>query len=153
MRLFQAFDKVWRDGLFFKLLNKMDLGMWYILKIYYDSSLGTIELSENLLSVTFLITTGVRQDRILSPALFHAYIDRLIYECTNANLKAIVQGVNVSIIVYVYDIILLSSVDNFLQKLLCICETFSRLWRIKFNANKSKLNYWFSKFFLNNAII
>ena len=76
--------------------------MWYILKIYYDSSLGTIELSENLLSVTFLITTGVRQDRILSPALFHAYIDRLIYECTNANLKAIVQGVNVSISVWHY---------------------------------------------------
>ena len=30
----KTFDKTWRDGLFYKLLSKMDNLMWYLLKIY-----------------------------------------------------------------------------------------------------------------------
>ena len=143
----KAFDKVWKDSLFFKFLNKIDLSLWYILKINNDSSLGAIELSENILPENIPITTGVKQGVILSPTIFHANIYGLIYECTNVNLEAIVQGVSVSIIIYADEIILVSSVDNHLQKLLCICETFSRLWRIKFNANKSKLLVFGQQFF------
>ena len=34
----KAFDKVWRDGLFFKLIDELDLSIWVLLKKYYDSS-------------------------------------------------------------------------------------------------------------------
>ena len=85
----KAFDKVWRNGLFFKLIEKMDPTMWYILKIYYDSSKGTIDLGDGLLSDLFPISFGVKQGGILSSSLFHAYIDELIYECTNENIGAV----------------------------------------------------------------
>ena len=38
----KAFDKVWRAGLFYKLIKKLDPTIWYILKKYYDSSKGVI---------------------------------------------------------------------------------------------------------------
>ena len=148
----KAFDKVWRNGLFFKLIEKMDPTMWYILKIYYDSSKGTIDLGDGLLSDLFPISFGVKQGGILSPSLFHAYIDELIYECTNENIGAVFNKINVSIIVYADDIILLASVDSHLQKLLNICHNYSKTWRLKFNPNKSNILEFGKQFFKNSKL-
>ena len=133
----KAFDKVWRNGLFFKLIDKLSPTLWHILKLYYDSSEGCILLSDNLYSSCFDINVGLKQGGVLSPSLFHVYIDDLIFDCTNANIGALFENYNVSIIVYADDILLLSSCDSQLQKLLYICERYSELWRIKFNAAKS----------------
>ena len=146
----KAFDKVWRDGLFSKLIDKLDPVMWHILKIYYDSSRGTIDLGDGLLSDLFSISFGVKQGGILSPSLFHAYIDDLIYCCTNSNIGAIFNKINVSIIVYADDIILISSVDSHLQKLLDICASYSDIWRLKFNSNKSNIVEFGKQFFENS---
>ena len=79
----------------------------------------------------------MKQGGILSPALFQAYIDDLIHQCTKANIGATLNKLNVSIIVYADEIILLSSVDSHLQNLLNICQEYSLKWRINFNASKS----------------
>ena len=84
----KAFDKVWRNGLFFKLIERLDYTMWYILKIYYDSSQGTIALDDGFLSELFPITVGVKQGGILSPDLFKVFIDELIHNCTEKNVGA-----------------------------------------------------------------
>ena len=78
------------------------------------------------------------------------YFDDLIFEITNKNLGAQINQTNVSIIVYADDIILLSSVDAHLQKMLDICGTYSNLWRIKFNAAKSSLMEFGTQFFNNS---
>ena len=111
--------------------------LWYILKIYHDSYQRTIDLDGGLLSELFPITVGVKHGGILSPALFKEYIDELIHNCTHANVGAIFNKINVSIIVYADDILLLSPVDSHLQILLNICNDYSNLWRINFNAAKS----------------
>ena len=133
----KAFDRVWRDGFFYKLIDKLSPTLWTILKIYYDSAKGCIELSDEIFSDLFSINIGVKQGGILSPSLFHVYIDELIHNSTNANIGAIFNKLNVSIIMYADDIILMSSVDSRLQKLLDICEEYSQRWLIKFNASKS----------------
>ena len=125
----KAFDKVWRDALFFKIIKKMDQTLWYILKIYYDSSQGTIELGNGLLSELFPITVGVKQGGILSSA----------------------YTINISIIVYADDILLLSPVDSHLQRLLDICDAYSKFWRIKFNAKKSNIIEFGPQFFENTT--
>ena len=135
----KAFDKIWRDGLFFKLITKMEAVFWCLLKIYYDSSHGTIDLGYGVLSDLFPISIGVKQGGILSPALFHAFIDDLIHEVTSEGIGAQFNRTNISIIVYADDIILLSPVDAHLQKLLDICDLYSKSWKIKFNASKSCL--------------
>ena len=38
----KALDKVWRDGLFYKLINRLTPTIWNLLKTYYDSSKGTV---------------------------------------------------------------------------------------------------------------
>ena len=49
----KAFDKVWRDGLFFKLYPKLNTAYWVLLKKYYDLSQGTILLPNiNYLKLT-----------------------------------------------------------------------------------------------------
>ena len=152
----KAFDKLWRDGLFFKLINVIPIDFWFILKMYYDSSMAVLLLDFDILSSLFIINCGVKQGGILSPFLFNIFINDLIIECCDANLGALIGNLNVCIIVYADDILLISSVDSHLQKLLDICSNYSQVWRIKFNSSKSNIiefgNQIFknSKFYINN---
>ena len=90
---------------------------------------------------------------MLSPSLFHAVIDDSIYECTKENIGAHINKVNVSIMVYADDIILLSSVDSHLQKLVDTCDVFSEFCRIDFNATKSNTAEFGPQFFKNSDFL
>ena len=79
------------------------------------------------------------------------FIYNINHECTQENIGAFFNKLNVSIIVYADDIILMSSVDAHLQKLLNICETYSDLWRLKFNASKSNIMEFGTQFFENSS--
>jgi hypothetical protein len=137
----------------------MDHTLWYILKIYYDSSQGTIDLGNGILSELFPITVGVKQGGMLSPDLFKNMIDELIFTLVNEDIGARINNINVSTLVYADDIVLLSPVDSHLQKLLDICDEFSKNWRIRFNAKKSNIMeigpQFFKKstFYINNNLI
>ena len=78
------------------------------------------------------------------------FIDDLILECTDENIGTEFKNMNLSIIVYADDIILLSPVYSHLQKLLNICEVCSKNWRIKFNASKSNIIEFGKQFFANS---
>ena len=152
----KAFDKVWRDGLFFKLYNKLNPSLWVLLKKYYDLSQGTILLPNRCFSSLFKISCGVKQGGIISPFLFNIFIDDLITECVNSNHGALFFNINTSIIVYADDILLISPLDTHLQYLLDICSAYSTKWRIKFNPQKSNIisfgDYYYPErnFFLSN---
>lgn len=133
----KAFDKVWRNGLFFKLKNKMDYNLWFILKAYYDSSKAIIK--NHGLSDIFLINCGVKQGGILSAYLFNLFIDDLIASCVNMNIGGLIHNINTSIIVYADDILLISPNDSHLQILLDTCCKYGNEWLIKFNSKKSNI--------------
>ena len=135
----KAFDKIWRDGLFFKLYNKINQTFWFLLKQFYDSSTGIIPSDDDTNPLTFNINCGVKQGGILSPFLFNLFIHDLIEECIEAKIGAIFKKMNISIIVYADDIILISPVDCHLQQLLNICNNYSNKWLIKFNSSKSNI--------------
>jgi hypothetical protein len=153
----KAFDKVWRTGIFYKLTGKIDSTYWYVLKKYYDSSKGVILNLDYSTFSEFEINCGVKQGGILSPFLFNIFIDDLIHECVESQMGALFNNINVSIIVYADDILLISPVDSQLQTLLNICSKYSNLWRIKFNASKSNIIMFGkpvfpdNKFFINNS--
>ena len=78
-----------------------------------------------------MMNIGGQLAGILSPTLFQIYIDKLIYNCTKINFGSDFNKLNMSIMVYAEDIILSSTVDSQLQKLLVICDQYSIDWRVK----------------------
>ena len=68
----KAFDKVWRPGLFFKLLNKIPLNIWCSLNQYYNSSDSLIKINGQTDTENVIKTNcGVKQGSFLSPNLFN----------------------------------------------------------------------------------
>ena len=147
----KAFDKVWRDGLFFKLIDQMELPIWNLLKIYYDSSQGVIrDKIGNIFSELFKIESGVKQGGFLSSHLYNKLIDRLIESIIELDIGAHIGIINVSVIVYADDIIIISPRSIHLQKILDTCSDYGKEWLIKFNPHKSNIIEFGKQIIQNN---
>ena len=118
-------------------MKKLDLDLRLELKKYYDSSKGCLLINSSF-SDQFIIKCGLKQG-ILSPFLFNASIDDLITECLSLNIRELFHNLNVSIIVYADDILLISPIDKHLQILFDIYSKFGDQWHIRFNPLKSHI--------------
>ncbi len=80
----KAFDRLWRDALFFKVKIKVNcLNVVILLKLYYDKLQARVKIN-NLLSVLFPLMRGLKEGGLLSGDLFNCFIDNLIVECCNS---------------------------------------------------------------------
>jgi hypothetical protein len=134
----KAFDKLWRPGLYFKLIDRLNKQDWLILKKYYDSSKACI-VNESKISDLFEVNNGVKQGGILSPFLFNLFIDELITSCVELNLGSKIFDINTSVISFCDDMNILSPTIKQAQLLLDVCSQYGENWKIKFNPNKSKV--------------
>jgi hypothetical protein len=157
----KAFDRLWRNGLFYKLLDKIPIVYWRGLFAYYKQSKAIINFNGEK-SESFDISEGVKQGGILSPYLFNFYINDLIEECIELEIGCFIGRYNVSVLAYCDDIVLLTSSEKQMQKLLDTCNTYGKKWKIKFNSKKSislRLNHHQDlcklkpKFFLDGKIL
>jgi hypothetical protein len=81
----KAFDALWRDALFYKLLKTLPFSVVKILKNYYCLHCALIKT--NVISSQILkIINGVKQGGILSPFLFNYFIDDLLLHISSLNL-------------------------------------------------------------------
>ena len=132
----KAFDKLWRNGLFFKLMNVLEACVWRILYRFYNLSQICVNFN-GCKSDYFRITEGVKQGGILSPYLFNFYINDLIKDTVDLNLGANICNINVSIVAYCDDIAIMSPLASHAQQILDKIFQFSLEWKIEFNAKKS----------------
>ena len=132
----KAFDSLWRNGLFHKLIGRIPDFTWRAMVTYYNQSLVRVRYNDQQTS-TFAISGGVKQGGILSPFLFNFFIDDLLKGCTDLRLGCKLGRSNVSILAYCDDIVLVSASLGQLRQLLLFCEEYSSRWRMKFNAGKS----------------
>ena len=132
----KAFDKLWRVGLFYKLIDCTDPIIWRILFNYYFDSF-IIVCVDGLLSNPFRTSEGVKQGGILSPFLFNFFLDDLIKNCQNLGIGASIGSFNTSILAYCDDILLMASNENHMSKLLECCCEYAIEWKLEFNALKS----------------
>jgi hypothetical protein len=149
----KAYDKEWRDGMFYKLIDKTSETVWRALYRYYEDT----NKINNVKSDEFDIEQGVKQGGVLSPDLFNFYINDLIEECLQQNIGAKIGQLNVSVIAYADEIILISPNKNHLERLLKTCDDFAAKWKMEFNPDKSTVMCFNGlndhDFYINNGII
>ena len=82
----KAFDTIWHEALFVKLLrNNIGGPFYHVIKYMYTSNSSAIKLDGNLTD-PLQIKKGVRQGDILSPLLFNIFINDIVQECNSHEL-------------------------------------------------------------------
>jgi hypothetical protein len=132
----KAYDKVWRDGLWYKLWKSGIRGkMWRILKNLYQKVESCILLGDHRTDF-FNIQVGVRQGCILSPILFILFINDLCEAIKKLNKGVAFGGRYLSILFFADDIVILAETKEDLEKMLALVYEYSLKWRCKFNYEK-----------------
>ena len=132
----KAFDKLWRNGLFFKLINNVPNDLWRILYKYYGISKANIKKDDKVSSL-IVTSEGVKQGGKLSSFLFNYFINDLLKECLDLKIGAEIDGINLSIISYCDDIVIMAPSAGHCQRLIEICGKYAELWKMEFNVKKS----------------
>ena len=153
----KAFDTVWRDGLWFKLIREGINGKFLnIVKAMYEKSRSCVLINGEK-SNFFSSLAGVRQGEILSPLLFAFYINDL--ECflknkeimplqhlsATSKIAAEYMGLDDDYIMellalyYADDTILMAESSKGLQNALDQLFNYCEKWQLKVNEDKTKI--------------
>jgi hypothetical protein len=144
----KAFDTVWREGLYYKLLYDYKLSSKFvnITRSIYSNIKGAVKLNGGLISNHFTIGIGLRQGCNLSPYLFDLYIDDLSKILDEADIDPVcLMNTNISSLFYADDMLILSNSEAGLQKALDIIAVYCNRWQLVLNPDKSKIVIFNSK--------
>ena len=137
--LSKAFDRVWRDGLFFQLWqNGIQGKVWRLLRNLYKNVENKV-LFNSFESDWFEQEFGVKQGCILSPTLFSVLMKDLTDMLDSNSTGISFSSVILNALLYADDIALMAESENDLQYMLNIVHEFACKWNLKFNASKSKI--------------
>jgi len=145
----KAFDKIWRDGLWYKLVKYGIKGkILSVIENMYKGikSCATVNNRSNL-SDFFESHIGLRQGENLSPILFSLYVNDLETFLLTQENKGISVGnytdidvyVKLLVLMYADDTVLLSDSAAGLQKALNSLEQYCKDWRLNVNCSKTKV--------------
>jgi hypothetical protein len=135
----KAFDFLDRNLLFYRLLlYKIDGKLLKSIMALYAQTSACVKLNATF-SGWFMSNSGVRQGDSLSPILFALFINDLATEikCLNKGVK--LNDLNISILLYADDIVLISENENNLQYMLDYMCRWCYRWKLKLNIDKSNV--------------
>ena len=131
-----AFDRIPRNSLFYKLSSLgLSSKMIRVLQATYFQTQSKI-WDGNTFSDSFSVEVGVKQGCILSPILFSLYMNDL---ADNLPLGVEVAGINVKVLLYADDIVLLANSPNDLQIMIDSLHSYCLTWSLNVNLSKSKV--------------
>lgn len=142
----KAFDTIWRDGLWYKLVKQNVNGkILRVIKNMYNDIKSCVMLKQQL-SDTFICTKGVRQGENLSPLLFAFYVNDIEDNMLNSNCNyidfndAIVNTyLNLFILMYADDTVILCDSEDGMKRALLALENYCNAWKLQLNCNKTKI--------------
>lgn len=131
-----AFDKVSRKSLIYKLNNiGISTKMINMIESIYSKTNFTVWTGEEL-SEKFETTSGVKQGCLLSPTLFSIYLNDL-HDFIKGGVN--IENLNVRLLLYADDIVLLADDINIMQEMICNLEKYCLLWNLEVNISKSEM--------------
>jgi len=135
----KAYDTVWRDGLWKRLLEVGLKGkMWRVLRNLYAVVESCVLLGPDR-TEWFPLHAGLRQGCILSPILFAIFIDGLARVVKDSNTGWTLDNLRLNILLFADDLVLIGNSREELQKLLDMVFQYSEKWRFEWNTSKSKV--------------
>ena len=146
----KAFDTVWRDGLWYKmLLNNINGKIYNIIHNMYDNIKSCI-VYNNAVSDYFACDNGVRQGENLSPFLFSLFLNDLetfLQEKNIIGLESLTEDLEnqldiylkLFILLYADDTVVLSESRSDLQTQLDNFHEYCIKWKLKVNIQKTKI--------------
>ena len=133
----KAFDKVWQNGLLYKLYIKgLSPTLWNIIMDSFRGFRCNIKIGD-MQSDWFQVSQGVHQGGPLSGLLFQIYLDDLLHELQNTELGVKVNDLMIVAPSFADDITLVTLSKRNLQILMNICKDHGDKWKYKFSAPKS----------------
>lgn len=131
-----AFDTIPRNCLFYKLsCLGLSSKLIRILQFAYEKTESRIWDGTSF-SDPFSVNLGVKQGCILSPILFSLYVNDLADALPHG---VNVADINVKILLYADDIVILSDSQAKLQQMIDALFSYCTMWCLKVNLNKSKI--------------
>ena len=132
LNISKAFDKVWHDGLLFKLKRYGISGcLFSVLEDFLDNRQQSVVLNEKN-SNWSPVTAGVPQGSVLGPLFFLIYINDLV---DNVSSEAKLFADDTSLLTVVYDVDI--AVDK-LNRNLDIISNWAHQWKKQFNPDINK---------------
>ena len=133
----KAYDSVWRNGLFYKLLKyRGSQKILSLLKNMHDRVVSTVKVNNELSLFTPLV---VRQGCNLSPTLFNTFINDIIDLFHSSCDPLHMTECEISCLLYADDLILLSQSENVSQKCVDRLNCYLKKWKVKINVKKTKI--------------
>ncbi len=148
----KAFDSVWHNGLFLKLIQGGIGGRTYdIIKDIYNENKCCVKINDKRTDY-FGQTKGVRQGCSLSPTLFNIYINELASALDKSSCPGLtLEGREIKCLLYADDLLLLSPHEEGLHQSLSILEKYSNDWALPINMEKSKIMIFQKKHCLSDT--
>ena len=139
----KAFDFVVRDILWYKLIKLGVRGkILEVIRSMYKNIKSKVKyiVYMNTLSDEFSCFLGVRQGECLSPFLFSMYLNDLEQEFINKGVEGVQVGMlNLGLLLYADDIILLANSAESLQNSLNVLADYCLRWKLTVNTTKTKI--------------
>ena len=114
----KAFDSIWHDGLFYKIIESGIGGKTYdIIKSMYSSNMCSIKIGK-MRTEYFTQGRGIRQGCNLSPGLFNIYINELATTLEKSSVPGVsLHNKEVKCLLFADDLVLLSPTQGLQQSL------------------------------------
>ena len=127
----KAYDLINRDYLFYKLYHMGLKGKVFnsIYGLYQDNE-SCVRLNGEL-SDWFHVRRGLKQGCLLSPLLFSLFINSLASDIESLRNGICLNGINVSILLYADDVVLLAESELELQKQLDVLYNWCTKWQLE----------------------
>ena len=136
----KAFDSVYRQGLWYKLIKEgIDGKMLRVIRSMYASVKSCVKHCSTLTDF-FSCEVGLMQGEIISPFLFALFINDVELQMqTDGNYGITLEQLNLYILLFADDGVIFSETKEGLQKSLDLFYNYCTKWNLSINIEKTKI--------------